>query len=73
MPNVYIEPQPTGREEGSAISHYTVEYAGGQSIDGKKHLTQASAIQAAKDAGHSPLIARVRKTSKGNRDHWRSE
>ncbi|HBU5820764.1 TPA: hypothetical protein MIH26_27165 [Klebsiella pneumoniae] len=72
MPNVYVEPQPTGRPEGSTITHYTVEYAGGQSIDGKIHSTQESAIQAAKKAGHKPLVARVRNTSKGNPDHWRA-
>lgn len=72
MSNVYVEPQPTGRPEGSAITHYTVEYAGGRSIDGKIHSTQASAIQAAKNAGHNPLVDRVRNTSKGNPDHWRA-
>lgn len=72
MSNVYIEPQPTGRPEGSAITHYTVEHAHGQSIDGKNYPTQQSAIDAAKAKGYKPLTARVRNTSKGNPDHWRS-
>lgn len=72
MPNVYIEPHPKGRPEGTAITHYTVEYAHGVSTDGVQHRTQESAINAAIRQGHSPLIARVRNTSKGNPDHWRS-
>lgn len=72
MSNVYVEPQPTGRPEGTKITHYTVEYAGGQSIDGKTYQTQEEAIAAAKANGHAPLVARVRNTSKGNPDHWRS-
>lgn len=72
MSNVYVEPQPTGRPEGTAITHYTVEYAGGQSIDGKNHATQESAISAAKAKGFKPLVARVRNTRKGNPDHWRA-
>jgi len=72
MPNVYVEPQPTGRPEGTAITHYTVEETNGKSIDGKEHPTQADAIAAAKKAGHKPLVARVRNTTKGNPDHWRA-
>lgn len=72
MSNVYIEPQPTGRPEGSAITHYTAEHAHGQSIDGKNHSTQENAINAAKAKGFKPLVARVRNTNKGNPDHWRA-
>ncbi|WP_204247288.1 hypothetical protein [Enterobacter ludwigii] len=72
MSNVYVEPQPTGRPDGSAITHYTVEHAHGVSIDGKSHATQQSAIDAAKAKGFKPLVARVRNTSKGNPDHWRA-
>ncbi|MBF6639755.1 hypothetical protein ITX54_24125 [Rouxiella silvae] len=72
MPNVYVEPQPTGRPEGSPITHYKLEYAHGASVDGVSHQTQADAISAAKKLGYDPLIARVRHTSKGNRDHWRA-
>ncbi|RAU29772.1 hypothetical protein DBY73_021760 [Enterobacter sp. RIT418] len=72
MPNVYIEPQPKGRPEGTPITHYTVEYAHGVSVDNIDHRTQESAIHAAIRHGHTPLIARVRNTTKGNPDHWRS-
>lgn len=72
MPNVYVEPQPPGRPEGSPIAHYKLEYAHGTNVDGVSHLTQEAAINAAKRLGHHPLIARVRNTNKGNPDHWRS-
>jgi hypothetical protein len=69
MANVYIEPKPPG---GGAIDHYIIEHATGTSLDGKKYAKQEDAIKAAKAAGHKPLVARVRTTSKGNPDHWRS-
>lgn len=72
MTNVYVEPQPKGRPEGSPIAHYTIESAGGNSIDGEKYSTQEDAINAAIKAGHNPLVARVRNTDKGKPDHWRS-
>jgi hypothetical protein len=72
MPNVFVEPQPTGRPEGSDISHYTLEYADSRSVDNMQHKTQASAIAAAKARGLNPLVARVRNTRKGNPDHWRA-
>ncbi|WP_083214391.1 hypothetical protein [Burkholderia stabilis] len=72
MANVYVEPCPKGRSEGSSITHYVLEYAHGASVDSVNHHTQASAIQAAKRLGHNPLVARVRNTNKGNPDHWRA-
>ncbi|HHQ6579024.1 TPA: hypothetical protein ACSTJ2_000964 [Serratia fonticola] len=72
MPNVFVEPQPTGRPEGSSITHYTVEFKNGVSVDQKKHSTQESAINAAQKLGYNPLVARVRNTNKGNPDHWRA-
>jgi hypothetical protein len=72
MANVYIEPRPKGRPEGSAIDDYVVEYAHGGLVFPGSFKTQAAAITAAKHAGHQPLVARVRNTSKGNPDHWRS-
>ncbi|KGX63862.1 hypothetical protein Y027_6299 [Burkholderia pseudomallei TSV5] len=72
MANVYVEPCPKGRPEGSSITHYVLEYAHGVSVDSVNHYTQASAIQAAKRLGHNPLVARVRNTNKGNPDHWRA-
>lgn len=72
MPNVYVEPEPKGREEGTAITHYVLEFGGGQRADQTNYKTQDDAIKAARTLGHHPLVARVRKTDKGNPDHWRA-
>ena len=72
MANVYVEPQPKGRPEGSAITHYVLEYKNDVRVTSNDYKTQAEAITAAKNLGHSPLVARVRNTDKGNPDHWRS-
>jgi hypothetical protein len=72
MPNVYVEPEPKGRPEGSAITHYILEYAHGARVTDQNYPTQAEAITAARSLGHQPLVARVRNTDKGNPDHWRS-
>jgi len=72
MANVYVEPQPKGRPEGSAITHYVLEYKNDERVTNVDYKIQAEAITAAKDLGHHPLIARVRNTDKGNPDHWRS-
>lgn len=72
MANVYVEPQPKGRPEGSPISHYVLEYAHEARVNNTDYKTQAEAVAAAKALGHQPLTARVRNTSKGNPDHWRS-
>ncbi len=71
MPNVYVEPEPKGRPEGSAITHYVLEYAHGARVTHIDYPTQAQAVSEAKSLGHKPLIARVRNTDKGNPDHWR--
>lgn len=71
MPNVYIEPKPTGRSEGDPIDHYVIEHANGTHHSGP-FKTQAQAIEAAKRAGHQPLVSRVRVTNKGKPDQWRS-
>jgi hypothetical protein len=70
MANVYIEPRPKGRPEGTAIDDYAVEDHANSVLS--THRTQAEAISWAKARGHSPLVARVRNTNKGNPDHWRS-
>jgi hypothetical protein len=72
MANVYVEPEPKGRPEGTAITHYVLEYAHGERVTSTNYGTQAAAIHEAKTLGHSPLVARVRNTDKGNPDHWRS-
>jgi hypothetical protein len=71
MPNVYVEPQPKGRPEGTPITHYVLEYAHGARVTNTDYRTQGEAVSDAKRLGHRPLIARVRHTDKGNPDHWR--
>ena len=71
MPNVYVEPCPKGRPEGTAITHYVLEYAHGARVTETNYSTQKAAIDEAKQLGHKPLVAHVRNTSKGNPDHWR--
>lgn len=71
MPNVYVEPRPKGRPEGTAITDYVLEFTGGQTLGGP-FKTQAEAANYARQQGHHPLCARVRNTNKGNPDHWRS-
>jgi len=71
MANVYIEPRPKGRQEGSAIDDYVVEDGADQVL--KTFKTQKEAIDWAKQQGDHPLVARVRhRNDKKNPDHWRS-
>lgn len=70
MSNVFIEPMPKG-DSPATPTHYQIEFADG-SPDVGPFSTQQTAIDEAKKQGHKPLVARVRKTSKGNPDHWRS-
>lgn len=72
MSNVYVEPCPKGRPEGSAITHYVLEYAHGVRVTNTDYQTQHAAVEDAKRLGHNPLTARVRNTNKGNPDHWRA-
>ncbi|MBV8820557.1 MAG: DUF2188 domain-containing protein [Acidobacteriaceae bacterium] len=72
MANVFVEPEPKGREEGTAIDHYVLELGKGKRADQTNYKTQEEAIQAARRLGHTPLVARVRKTDQGNPDHWRT-
>ena len=58
MPNVYVEPHPKGRPEGSAIDDYVVEDHADHVLETFK--TQHEAIDWAKKNGHTPLVARVR-------------
>jgi hypothetical protein len=71
MPNVYVEPRPKGRPEGTPITDYILEFSGGQTL-GQPFKTQTEAAAYAKKLGHHPLCARVRHTDKGNPDHWRA-
>ena len=72
MANVYVEPEPKGRPEGSAITHYVLEFSHGARVTNTNYRTQADAIADAKKSGHRPLVARVRNTNKGDPDHWRA-
>ena len=70
MANVYIEPRPKGRPEGSHVDDYVVE-------DHADHVfatfkTQHEAIDWARKNGHAPHVARVRRLNdKKKPDHWR--
>ena len=71
MPNVYVEPHPKGRPEGSAINDYVVEDHADHVLETFK--TQHEAIDWAKENGHTPLVARVRRLNdKKIPDHWRT-
>lgn len=72
MPNVYVEPRPKAKPEGTPIDDYVLEYAGGERVTQTAYKTQKEAIDDAKRLGHKPLVARVRNTNKGNPDHWRA-
>ena len=71
MTNVFVEPEPKGRPEGSPITHYVLEHTHGVRVTYTDYRTQADAVAEAKRLGHQPLVARVRNTNKGNPDHWR--
>jgi hypothetical protein len=68
MPVVFIEPRPKGDPEGSPIKDYSVETSASNVLS--TFATQQGAIDWAKEQGYIPLIAHVRRTQKGNRDHW---
>ena len=74
MANVYVEPRPKGRPEGTKIDDYVLEQAGDVKVPSSKdsYATQQAAVDDAKRLGHKPLVARVRNTNKGNPDHWRA-
>jgi len=68
--NVYIEPRPKGRPEGTPIDDYVVEDGGDHVL--KTFNTQKEAIDWAKRQGHHPLVARVRHlNNKRMPDQWR--
>ena len=58
MANVYIEPRPKGRPEGSPINDYVVEDHADHVLAAAR--TQHEAVDWAKQEGHHPLVARVR-------------
>ena len=72
MADVYVEPEPKGRPEGTPITHYVLGYTHTARVTYVDYKTQADAVAEAKRFGHKPLVARVRNTNKGNPDHWRA-
>src|SRR5262249_46982025 len=71
MANVYVEPRPKGRPEGSPIEDYVVEDHADHGLATFK--TQREAIDWAKGEGHTPHVARVRHLNdKKKADHWRA-
>jgi hypothetical protein len=70
MPNVYVEPLPKHRE--GAIEGYALELSATKRLTNVDYKTQAEAIKVAESEGYKPLVARVRRTDKGNPDHWRA-
>ena len=71
MANVYIEPRPKGRPEGSPIDEYVVEDHADHALQTFK--TQHEAIDWAKKNGHFPHVARVRHLNdKKKADYWRA-
>jgi hypothetical protein len=71
MTNVYIEPRPKGRPEGSPIEDFVVEDHADHALGTFK--TQREAIDWAKNNGHAPHVARVRHVNdKKKPDHWRA-
>ena len=70
MANVFVEPRPKGRPEGSPIEDYVVEDHADHVLTTCK--TQHEAIEWAKKNGHKPHVARVRHLNdKKVPDHWR--
>ena len=71
MENIYVEPRPKGRPEGSAIEDYVVEDHADHILHTSK--TQHEATEWARKAGHAPLVARIRNLNdKKKPDQWRA-
>ena len=71
MVNVYIEARPKGRPENSPVEDFVVEDHADHVLHATK--TQREAIEWAKTAAHTPLVARVRHLNdKKKPDHWRA-
>jgi hypothetical protein len=71
MAVVFIEPRPKGKEEGSPITDYVVEYQADRVLASFK--TQHQAIDWAKRSGGTLHVARVRHLNDKNKpDHWQA-
>ena len=70
MANVFVEPRPKGKPEGSPITDYTVEDRADHVLGSFR--TQEAATHWARINGHTPHVARVRHLNdKDKPDHWR--
>ena len=68
MANIFVEPRPKGKQEGSPITDFVVEDHADHVLATLK--TQEEAIQWARS--HGPHVARVRHLNNKNKpDHWR--
>jgi hypothetical protein len=72
MRDVFVEPEPKGGAEGSAITSYTLEFSHGGLVTTSMYASEKEAADAARRHGYGPLLARVRNTDKANPDHWRA-
>jgi hypothetical protein len=72
MRNVFVEPEPKGGAEGSAITCYALEFSHGGSVTTSAYATEQEAVDAARRHGYDPLVALVRDTDKTNPAHWRA-
>ncbi len=71
MANVYVEARPKGLRDGEPIDDYVVEEHADQAL--ATFSTQAEAIKWAKDNGHRPLVAFVRRLNDRKiPDQWRA-
>lgn len=71
MANVFIEPRPKGKPDGSPITDYIIEDHADHPLATFK--TQEQAIKWAKEHAHTPHVARVRHLNdKKKPDHWRA-
>ena len=70
MPNVFVEPVPKGRPEGTIIFHFVLEHSDGSRVTSTTHSMQKGAIDEARRLGHDPLVALVRNADKANSQDW---
>ena len=71
LTNVFVEARPKGKLEGSPVTDYVVESAGGNML--LEAATQQEAIDWAKTNGYTPHVARVRNLNdKLTPFHWRA-
>ena len=70
MLNVFVEPKPKGRPEGTTIFHFVLEHLDGSRVTNRTFATQQGAVEEARRLGHVPLVAHVRNTDKARPADW---